>query len=346
MKKPKILFITNSSASRLWRIDPVCAYLENVKGFETQKMESQKFVPEAMEGFDIAVLQMVFDRRVYRVAKKHNVKIVFEADDLMEWVPRDHYAKADMNIKRTFYARYAVQQADMVTVTNNDLKQHYDTYRFGKRKADILPNYLDLSYWAKPHNPNTTDRIRIGYAGGLSHVKDLSMIVSPLNKILKEHEKAFFINVGTGGKTETDPIKKALTMDLFQAIPQSRREYVYGARMYEWAKRLNTLQLDIGLAPLLNNKFTRCKTPIKWMEYAINRIPCCASRFMYGTVIEEGVTGYTARTSDEWYEKINILASDKAKREEMGENAYQDVINNYDIGKHLHKWYDLYSTLL
>jgi glycosyltransferase involved in cell wall biosynthesis len=347
MKKPRILFITNSTGSRLWRIDPVQKYLENVKGWECIQMESQAYNPDAVLYCDIIVLQMVFDKRIFDLAKKHNKKIVFEADDLIEWVPDDHYAKDDMSLKRTLMVASAFRKADLVTVTNENLKKRYDKYRIGKQKCFIFPNYLDLEYWSKKYNPNPTDIVRIGYAGGVSHVKDLSLIADPLKNILNKTDKIKFINISAGGSSTKDPFKRNMGVaDAFSSIPQEKRESSLGASMYAWATMLNSLQLDIGLAPVLDNKFTRCKTPIKYMEYAINNIPTCASRSLYGSVIIDGQNGFLADTKEEWEEKIGILVKDKKKRKEMARAAYEDVISKYDVGRHLHKIYEQYKSLI
>lgn len=346
MRKPRILFICNTTGSRLWRVNPQARYLKETKGWNVKIMESIGYNAEGIEWADIVVLQMVYDKRVFRKAKKEGVKVVFECDDLIEWVPKDHYAHKDMSLERTIQVYWALRQADAVTVTNHELKRYYDRVRIGKRKCDVLPNYVDLSTWSKPHNPNTSRYLRVGYAGGLSHVKDLELILPMLEKVLSEDNRKF-INVSAGGDTFDDPIKQALyPVDMFKGLPQGKKDFVEGVDMYAWPQLLNSLRLDIGLAPLLDNKFTRCKTPIKYMEYAINRVPAVHSRFMYGTIVVDGETGFLADSPEEWIEKTERLIKDKTLREKMGEAAYQDVLANHNADKHLHKWLSVYEALL
>jgi len=346
MKKPKIVFVCNTTGSRLWRVNPIARYLLNTKKWDVRIMESKAYLHEAIDWADIAVLQMVFDKRIFERAKKNNTKIVFELDDLIHWVPDDHYAKDDMGLNRTFWVFWAIRNADAVTLTNDYLKKKYDKIRIGKDKCHIFPNYVDPEVWAFPPVKNASDKVRIGYCGGLSHVDDLKMIIRPFKKILKG-DKVKLINVAAGGTTFDDPIKGAYyPVDVFKDLPQHKKEFIEGVNMNAWPGLLNSLALDIGLAPLLNNKFTQAKTPIKWMEYSINKISTVCSQFMYGKIVEDGVTGFLANSEEEWQEKTERLIKDKKLRQKMGETAYQEVLANHDVNKHLHEWYDLYSSLL
>ncbi len=345
MRNKTILFVCNSTASRLWRILPQAKYLQR-KGWMIGLKEANKFdfIPDATE---IAVLQMVYDERLIRDLKKKNIKIVFELDDLIEWVPKDHYAHKDLKWSNTYYVYKAIRDADAIICTNDYLKKHYRLLRLFKRPIEILPNYVDLEYWKKDYNPNPTDIVRIGYCGGISHVNDLKLIARPLEKILKEFEKIRFVQVAAGGFSTENPLSQfRYGDDCFKNLPKRKREFMIGTPMEIWSTKLNQLQLDIGLASVVDNKFTKCKTPIKWMEYAVNRVPCIASKCLYGKAIEHGKTGFLAETEDDWYKYLKLLIKDKALRERVGERAMWEVYEKYDIKKYLHKWENIFLSLL
>jgi len=343
---PKILFVTNSTASKLWRVLPQARHCLNL-GYNVSVIDTNGFSEKSLVGKDIAILQMVFDARVFKKAKKLGCKIVFEIDDLLHWLPVDHYAKKKINWKWIFDAYRAIRLADAVTVTNDNLKKHYNWLRIFKRKIDILPNYVDLDYWEHPQNINKTKEIRIGYCGGKSHVNDLKIILKPLKRILKEYDSVKFIQVGAGGFSTGNPITEYnYGKDLFKDLPIKKREYSLGAPMNYWSTKLNSLQLNIGLAPVKDNIFSRSKTPIKWMEYGINKVPSICTDFLYKDVIDNGENGYLAKTEDDWYKYMKELIDNPGKRILMGRKAYYKIKKDYDLKKHLYKWSDIYKELI
>lgn len=348
-KTTNVLFVCNQTGSRLWRVIPVAKYLNQLPDFTCRIIDSAKLTESMFEGYNVVVLQMVFDKRLIKLLKEKGVKIIFEMDDLLTWVPDDHYAKDDT--QRWAWKKgisQAIRQADVITTTNEYLKRYYGWLRPFKKNIFVLPNYVDWDFWYKKHNPNKSDTIRIGYIGGTSHNKgDFAIIQEPLKQILKEHDNVKFITVGTGGYSSDNPLTEYNHgKDLFKELPREQYEHQLGTKMEVYADKLNSLALDIGLAPLKDNKFTRSKTPIKWMEYALNRTPCIAQKFLYDQVIDHGINGYVAETENEYYQYLKILVEDKKMRDLIGNRAFWDVQEKYAFEKHAHKWEEIYRQLI
>ena len=49
-----------------------------------------------------------------------------------------------------------------------------------------------------------------------------------------------------------------------------------------------TLDLDIGICPLIEDEFNRNKTPIKWIEFGITEVPLFAPYLVWPSVVQDG----------------------------------------------------------
>lgn len=338
----------NGTASRIWRVFPHLKHFNKKFGWDIKARPSDKVKPEELKWADVMVLQMVFDNRAYEFAKRFNKKTIFEIDDMVEWVPKDHYARnITFNPVRIYQFFMAIRKADAVIVSTPYLKKRYNWLRFGKRPVDVLPNCIDLDFWEKEPIKNYSDQIRIGYAGGNSHVNDLKMVIPALKRILKEYPKTKFIYCGTGGISSDNPmVEYNYGEDLFKEIPVNRREYVLGSNMEVYPDKLNSLQFDLAIAPVVENPFTRAKTPIKWMEYGINKVPTVCTKFLYKSVVTHGTTGFLAESENDWYTYIKKLVESKSLRHKIGDNAYKAVKKKHDLKKNLHKWEKVYQAII
>lgn len=346
-KTKNILFVCNSTASRLWRVLPQARHMKLRRDFDAKIVEAKKFYPDDMKGADIIVLQMAFDPKIFKDAKRKGIKIVFEIDDLLHWLPKDHYAKSKINLRWKWDVVRAINMADAVTVTNEQLYKTYRWLRPFKKNIHILPNYVDMQYWDKPHNPNMTDNVRIGYCGGKSHVNDLLYIKDVLVEVMNKYDNVKFVQCGAGGYSGSDPVTEYnYGKDLFKELPIEKREYSLGAPMMVWADKLNHLQLDIGLAPVVENKFSKAKTPIKFMEYGVNSVPSICSEFLYKDVIKHGYDGYLVKTEEEWYRYLCQLIENAPLRRTIGKRARSKVRKHYNLHEHLGRWELLYRSLI
>lgn len=352
LSKYKILFVCNSTASRLWRINGIADYLRS-QGHIVDMLDvgDRGFNPELVPHYDLFVLQMVFDQRLIKLIKKHKKKFIFEMDDLITWVPKDHYAREEISQhgwKWKFGCWQAIRQADGITTTNDYLAKRYRFLRIGKRGIDIIPNYVYGAFWLRGIPKKIHNTIRIGYVGGNSHVDDLKILINPLRRIMIEHPEVQFVTMGTGGNSsKEDPwVEYNNGQDVFKDLPAGRRQHYLGAQMLMYPDKLKGLGIDIGVAPVLDNKFTRSKTPIKWMEYASIKVPSVCQDFLYSSVVEHGVNGYLAKTEEDYYTYLKELVVDAQLRNRMGKRAYQDLLDQHLMENHADQWEKIYQAVL
>ena len=118
----------------------------------------------------------------------------------------------------------------------------------------------------------------IGYMGSKGHQRDLQMTVPDLVRLMTERSDVRFETFGTIAMPE-----ELLTFGSRIKAHAVNKSYV------AFLGALADLRWDVGLAPLADEPFNRCKAPTKYVEYTAAGIPVVASDVdVYRTVVSEG----------------------------------------------------------
>ena len=114
---------------------------------------------------------------------------------------------------------------------------------------------------------------------------------------------------------------------------------------YDWLGKNS--DWDIGIIPLVNTEFNKCKSELKYIEFAALGIPVVASDMnVYNEAIEDGVTGFLANNEDEWVDKLSLLIEDPILRNGMVNNAREDILKNYNLKSRLIQWDNIFKKLV
>lgn len=113
-------------------------------------------------------------------------------------------------------------------------------------------------------------------------------------------------------------------------------------------KTLGKIHFDIGLAPLADNPFNRCKSNIKWLEYSAHaRAGIFSDLEPYRESVEHGKTGMLVGDDPkEWFEALEYLISNPNQRKAMGRAARKDAFARFGLSKGVHRYLELYRGLL
>jgi glycosyltransferase involved in cell wall biosynthesis len=104
--------------------------------------------------------------------------------------------------------------------------------------------------------------------------------------------------------------------------------------------------IDIAIAPLIDTKFNRSKSNIKWLESSMLEIPMVLSDIPpYSECVKNYKTGYLASNKSQWVKYLGWLVESKEKREEIGKAAKKEVLKHWTIDKQLPKYEKLFKTL-
>lgn len=272
----------------------------------------------------------------YRFSGLKEFEVVWP-DGYREWLWKDgmpgpkgeKFFDIEANIHRRDMCRAAFGKSDLVTSTVEPLRSEFEKIN---QNSIILPNLIDMDGYPKCEMVKPT-RLKIGWQGGISHFEDLEYLLPIILKFAGSNDIDFTFfgdhRLGT----------------MFQKVPGYHHESFTSIEVYPW--KLKMMNLDIGLAPLLDNEFNHCKSAIKYFEYAAVGVPTIASNVQpYSDVITNRVDGILVDKPEEWIEAMNELAADPALRKKIADNAYENVYRNYNANTQAHLWVDAYEKAL
>lgn len=219
-------------------------------------------------------------------------------------------------------------------VSTQELQNYLSAYT---KKICILPNYIDNEICDFSF-PKKEDRecITIGYAGNRTHKSDLEIVISAIKQIINEFStKIQFKFLGY----MPDELIEYSQVEYIDHVPDYRT-YIY---------LLRTSGIDLAIAPLQDNLFNRCKSNIKFLEYSICGIPGIYSNIKpYTDTVKDRETGIIVQSnaSSDWYNAIKLLILDKNLRENIAQNCYKYVNENYLLQDNFTKWSEVYSSLM
>ena len=334
MRPIRICAYGNPSGSKFWRLIDPLKYLRK-KGFDAYVSDNGINELEA-DWADIIIVQSCTDKKgialLYQFQQEKEKKIVVEVDDFLELNEDSPFKHAHNVFEAQFVISRTMQVADAVTTTTDFLALQLARYN---KNVKVLPNYIDEDRWNLPNLPNTTDRIRIGWAGSITHVEDVRMIERPIRLICKEFPQVQLIIVG-------DP----RVAEIFKGLPVDNQ---LGVPFEAWPSKLRSLRLDIGLAPLRKTLFNQCKSNIKWIEYSIAGIPGVYSPTIYndiGTKHFDGIYGMIAENQEQWYRCIKNYIISPELREDIAGRALSCVTTGYTLKTGIKKWVKFYRQLI
>ena len=272
--------------------------------------------------------------------ERHGIRIVYETDDDLFNIHQDH---ADGAFYTPLLAPAALMahRAAMVLVSSQMLKE-----RLARLNPDIrvIPNALDESLWfhtalRKPKRQfrRVGQPVRILYMGTMTHGKDLEILEEPMRRLKAE-------------------FGSAVELDLIGIMPDHRKRdwfntisvpAIYGHSyplFADWIRQEN--KWDFGVAPLVDDEFNRCKSYIKYLDYAALGLPGIFSGIgVFESVIRQGENGLCVFGNDDWYEAMRLLITDVTLRQKMGEAAHLDVETNHTLAAQYALRRDLWTQI-
>lgn len=330
----KIKGFPNSSGSGQWRLIHPFKYLNKIGHQAVYRREGEKDEFNDLKQYDILIPQGVVSldalTMMLELKRDCGVKIVMDFDDMIQVTPDNPNYKDHMVMDSCAILSSFAKFVDGITCTNEYLAE--DLRKLNKN-VYIVPNYMDLEYWKLPL-PERGEKVRICYVGSVTHLLDLTGVADSIKRVLDKY----------GDKIELFMVGDLRWKEVFKGYPNV--ECFLGVPFDSYAHRLNGLAMDIGIAPLNDTPFNRSKSPIKWMENTIAGGVTLASPTVYSNVIKEGINGFIAQDSDEWFDKLCMLIDNKELRQKVWSNAYNEVINDYSLEKNIKEWEKVYQEIL
>jgi len=270
----------------------------------------------AMSGADVIIFQRYFPMEktwpLVEQALGSGRPVVYDVDDNFLAVPQDHPMRERLAPVEPF-ARELLARADMVTVSTPELKR---VFAGVARQVGVLPNFLEEHLWSgRASRPGGSGPVRIVFAGTPSHEGDLKLALPALAAVKERFGDAVEITFMGCAPSGFDASVIAFNED-------------YAG----YASALKKLAPDIGLAPLEDNAFNRCKSAVKWLEYsALGAAGIYAELPPYASV-RHGETGLRAGSDPgDWERALVRLVEDAPFRRALGSQAAAEVRGRWGL---------------
>ena len=224
---------------------------------------------------------------------------------------------------------FAVTHANSVLTNSDELALFLA--RFNKH-VQVLPAFFDFSL-IDGCVRQSSEEVRIGFAGSPSRVDDLEIIRPIIFPILNMFPGAVFEFAGVMPRG----IERSDRVRFFEYMPS------YSAFVRFQAER----NWSIGLAPLVDNEANRCKTNNKYREYGACKISGIYSDMPpYNKSVTQGVTGMLVdNLTEAWIAAVNRLVANSPERNEIVERAYDDVRNKHCVERVSAVWANFIETV-
>lgn len=314
------------------RLNRECEYRYLSKELTKEGEKETFFDEELLQWADLVIIQRSaaqaknaeFIEKIFT----SNCKVIYETDDLLtEPLPTTNILYHSFKAHIPFI-REVVRKADLVTVSTPYLHQHMRGLNSNIR---ILPNLIDNNIWKTVKPNKNKDKLKILYAGTLTHVADLEMIE---NVLLQLHEKyPDKIELVLAG-CSTDRLKGISTLLIEQSVAYE-----------EYAQIVQDVQADIAIAPLIDAEFNHSKSNIKWLEYSISGCAGVYSDVDAYSMLIDGVTGLLVKTDEEWFVAIERLILNEDERYKIASNAQDLVSRDYTLKRGSQVYLDTWKNM-
>jgi GT2 family glycosyltransferase/glycosyltransferase involved in cell wall biosynthesis len=248
-----------------------------------------------------AVRDLEVAERIVQACQRRGARLIYEIDDDLFEIPPEHpeYVKY-LQVSRAMNCIAAA--ADTIITSTEALREKM----LGLNPNTlILPNYLDDRLWHSGPDEMQFDAgaVRILYMGTVSHRDDLEFLGRAFEKVNPTLRRKLRIDVvGVTGEAESNDWFQPIRVPSFTAASYPRFvEWIQSRNIWHW-----------GVAPLLDTPFNRCKSCLKFLEYAALRLPSiCSDVQPYHETVRHEETGLLLTNDpEEWAYALETAARD------------------------------------
>jgi glycosyltransferase involved in cell wall biosynthesis len=250
---------------------------------------------------------------------------VTEVPDL--WKNKEGGFDIEANKKRIEAYKELLKQADVVTTTTLELSEYVKQYN---ENVAIVPNYIDPDNFPVL-NFAPTNQVNLLWSGGSSHFADLWEVKPVIESLMVEYPNLHFYLVGM-------PHFKSIVKDM----PKDRVHLMGWVKPDGHGFRLACLQPHIGICPIVDTKFNKLKSSIKYYELSALGVATIARNIPpYSNDIVDGQTGYLYNDNNQLRTCIEQMILDPINRITMSQNAYKDILKRRNIKTGINDWISL-----
>jgi hypothetical protein len=278
--------------------------------------------------------------------------IVYEIDDVISYddIPKYNIGRHAFKNENFFRnIRNMLDASDFITVTTEELKDYYvNKYSIEESKFIVIPNYLPRWWAGESFNLReilenyikNSKKPRIGFPVSSSHFDlegrnnyqdDFTHICDMIKRTYEKYQYVFI-----GGYPQ----------QLQELVDRKKIEVHRGSDLLNYPRELYAKDLQLVIAPLMDNTFNRCKSNIKLLESWALGIPVYAQNLP----CYNKYTDMVFNNGDDLEIKINNFLNDSKKFKKTVKKNRDAVDYNGKLAprgwwleKNLQQWYNIFA---
>jgi glycosyltransferase involved in cell wall biosynthesis len=258
------------------------------------------------------------------IAKIFRKPIIYDFDDAIWLTDRNSESLLVRATRFRSKVKLVCGWARRISVGNTYL---YDFAKKYCNSVTINPTTIDTTYL---HNPESYIRLRsdetisIGWTGSRTTLKYLEQLEPVLKRIEEKYPQVIIIVIADR--------RPSLKLQSLTFLPWSKRNEI-----------VDLMKMDIGIMPLPEDEWTLGKCGFKALQYmALGKPVVISSVGVNKQIIEDGVNGFLAKTTEDWEHALSRLVEDEVLREKFGKEGRRTVEDHYSILSNAENFFSLF----
>lgn len=245
-----------------------------------------------------------------RLARIPRRPVVFDFDDAI-FHNYDLHPRATVRAMLGNKLQTTIGTAEMVLAGNEYLA---DYARSNGKRVEVVPTVVDIDHYVPAPAIRSPETPRVGWIGTPSTWAEYMVPMLPMFSTISTKLGARVTAVGASGQEKSG----------IDIVPWSEETEV--SRIQD---------MDIGVMPLADTPWARGKCGYKLIQYMACGLPVVASPVgVNRDIVEHGLNGFLAETSDEWRQAVETLICNPELRQRMGREGRKKVEQFYSLQVH------------
>ena len=352
-ERPRVLFVTEAHGATLrYRVLNQIEQL-HIAGIQSAALHpGYHSIQTSVRDCDLLVIYRASPttqiQQLVELARHHAARIVFDTDDLV-WDQRiveycnleqNHDADEIDQLRRGFERTaslmrsvdaFVASTAFLAGLIHADFPQPVFVNMNALSQASVAQS--ETICVQRRQRPDT-QQLLIGYFSGWprTHEQDLAVALPGIQQALRALPQARLRIVGHFDSTQ---------------LPADMQSRVEIAPFVAYDQLLSAIaEVDINIAPIVDNPHRRSKSAVKFLEAALVEVPTIASDLEPYHLIQQARTGYLASTPDAWASHILTLAHDPSLRATIGQAARTQVLAEHSTQARAHGFADILKRVI
>lgn len=255
------------------------------------------------------------------ISKLWRKKVIYDFDDAI-WISNTgNENKLAALLKANWKVKKICKWAYKVAAGNDYLCAFAQE---SNNRVVLMPTCVDMERMHNGHKEHKTGNVTIGWTGSHSTLSYLEPLIKTLQELEREKDTRFILIANRNPE---------LALKNYEFIQWN-----------ETTEIQDLLKIDIGIMPLIADKWSEGKCGFKLIQYLSLGIPAIASPVgVNKIIIEEPNNGFLCTTPAEWKARLIQLIDNATLRKQMGLSGKQKILASYSVQAQHTQFLNLFS---